>query len=67
MMQSMCHNFLARLLVLDAKAQVNAVFRHHILLGMVETDGWVVFFDSHLNQMLSLSNLHLPTLTGNAV
>jgi hypothetical protein len=44
-------------------AQISAVFCHQRLLGMVDTDVLVMFFDPRPNRKPSLSNVHLSTLT----
>lgn len=48
-------------------AQVDAVFCHHRLFGMVRTDVSVMFFNPCLNQTSSLSIVQLPILVGNVV
>jgi hypothetical protein len=51
-------------LQLDTVAQVNNVFCHCNLSGVVQADVLVMLFDPCLNLMSSLSNVHLPSLWG---
>jgi hypothetical protein len=48
-------------------AQVDAMFCHHQLLGLVQTDVLVIFFNPCLSQMSSLTNVHFLKLSENAV
>jgi hypothetical protein len=48
-------------------AQVEAVFCHHRLLGMVQTYVLVMSFSSCLNQMSGLSNVHFSILARHAI
>jgi hypothetical protein len=64
LMWSVHLDFLTRMLVLCSWIQVNNVFCHCNLRGVVQADVLVMLFDPCLNLMSSLSNVHLPSLWG---